>query len=336
VTVTTAATTADESTTGFTPAQLLRQSRDGVISRFGTRFCTYQLSNGWSAIAYVSGDSQADSDLWSMVKSAEQYWRDTLTRIQNDLEAPAGLLLHKSSAGSRVAQLKIDLPNGETAEAICKQGRVGTFVQRLGSWLKGPKEWREFWLGHRLRQLGLPTPLPLACLLRRAGMYHMEGRIVTAFVANALPIDRAIRKLDAARKQHRRSEPLDVLTRRMAGVLRTLGDNKLYHRDLKVSNVLVSNCEDDPQPWLIDLDGVGTESESRGPRFRNMLARLTTSLSASTDLGATQHVRALMHLADHGGATKGVWKVEWKETQSAIRRLQSKQRRGGGDLVTLF
>lgn len=325
------ATIAEESTTNLTPTQLLRRCGKGAINRFGACFRCYQLSDRWSAIAYLSGDSQHDSDLWSDLKSAESYWQETLARIQDDLAKPAAQLLHKSSAGSRVIQLRINRPAGEPAEIICKQGRVDTMAQRLGSWFKGPKEWREFWLGHRLRQIGLPTPLPLACMWRPAGFCHLEGRIVTAFVANALPIDRAVRKLDAAREGRRRSPPLDILTHRMAGVLRTLGDNKLYHRDLKVSNVLVSNCEDDPQPWLIDLDGVGTEAMPRGSRFRNMLARLVSSLSESTDLGATQHLRALKQLADR---TKGAWKAEWNEIQSAAARLERKQRRGGSDIET--
>ncbi len=323
------ATIADESTTNLTPTRLLRRCGNRTISQFGACFRSYQLSGRWSAIAYVSGDSQHDSNSWSDLKSAESYWQETLARIQDDLAAPAQLL-HKSSAGSRVAQLRINRPTGEPAEIICKQGRVNTVTQRLGSWLKGPKEWREFWLGHRLRQLGLPTPLPLACLWRRAGFCHLEGRIVTALVANALPLDRAIRKLDAARVARRRSRPLDILTHRMADVLRLLGDNKLYHRDLKVSNVLVSDCEDDPQPWLIDLDGVGTESEPHGPRFRNMLARLVLSLSEATDLGTTQRLRALKQLADR----KDAWKAEWNEVRSATIRLAGKQRRGGSDIET--
>ena len=285
-------------------------------------------------IAYVSGDSQHDSDSWRGIESAGSYWQETLAGIQGDLAAPTAQLLHKSSAGSRVVQLRISLPTGEPAEIICKQGRVDTMTQRLGSWFKGPKEWREFWLGHRLRQIGLPTPLPLACMWRPAGFCHLEGRIVTAFVANALPIDRAIRKLDAARDRHRRSPPLDTLTHRMADVLRTLGDNKLYHRDLKVSNVLVSNCEDDPQPRLIDLDGVGTEAMPRGSRFRDMLARLVSSLSESTDLGATQHLRALKQLTDRGRPTKDAWKPEWNKIQSAAARLDIKRRHHGSDLET--
>ena len=327
VTSTEAAAFADDLTTKVTPTQLLRRHGHGAIKRLGACFRSYQLSDRWSAIAYLSGDPQHDSDVWNDLNSAESYWQETLSGIQDDLAKPAAHLLHKSSAGSRVVQLRISLPTGESAEIICKQGRVDTVTQRLGSWLEGPKEWREFWLGHRLRQLGLPTPLPLACMWRKAGVGHLEGRIVTAFVANALPIDRAVRKLDAAREGGRRSPPLDTLTHRMADVLRTLGDSRLYHRDLKVSNVLVSQCEDDPQPWLIDLDGVGTEAALRGPRFRNMLARLVSSLSDSTDLGTTQYLRALKHLADRGGPTKGAWKAEWIEIRSAAVRLNTKQRR---------
>jgi len=332
VTSTEAAAIADDSTTKLTPTQLLRRHGHGDIRRLGASFRSYPLSDRWSAIAYLSGDPQHDSDAWNDLKCAESYWQETLSRIQDDLAPPAAHVLHKSSAGSRVVQLQISLPTGESAEIICKQGRVDTVTQRLGSWLKGPKEWREFWLGHRLRQLGLPTPLPLACMWRKAGVGHLEGRIVTAFVAHALPIDRAVRKLDAAREGGRRSPPLDTLTHRMADVLRRLGDSRLYHRDLKVSNVLVSRCEDDPQPWLIDLDGVGTEAALRGPRFRNMLARLVSSLSDSTDLGTTQYLRALKQLAYRGGPTKGAWKSEWNCIQSDAARLESKQRRtGNGD-----
>jgi len=328
------ATIAEHSTANLRPTQLLRRYGNETISRFGACFRGYRLSDRWSAITYVSGDSQHDSDSWSDLKSAESYWRETLARIQDDLAKPAAQLLHKSSAGSRVAQLRISRPTGQSAEIICKQGRVDTVTQRLGSWLKGPKEWREFWLGHRLRQLGLPTPLPLACMWRRAGFCHLEGRIVTAFVVNALPIDRAVRKLDAAREGRRRSPPLDTLTHRLADVLRTLGDNKLYHRDLKVSNVLVSDCEADPQPWLIDLDGVSAEATPRGPRFRDMLARLVSSFSESTELGATQHLRALNRLADRRGTAKGEWKAEWNEIHSATTRLEGKRRRRGDDVET--
>lgn len=308
-------------------AQVLRRRTRQPFCAFGVNFVVCDLSDGWSAVACASGRSSgAPTETGSddLDQSAAADWRETLQSIHESFVSNSEQRLHKYSHSGQVAELQIGWPAGNELTVICKQGSVDRLSQRIGTWIKGPKEWREFWLGHRLRQLGLPTPLPLACMWRPAGLCHLEGRIVTEFLNGAHPLDRAVRMIDARRHRNQRSAALDTLTSRLAEILGTLGNNGLYHRDLKVSNVLVSNSKSDPQPWLIDLDGVAMERQPQGPRFRRTLVRLTASLTQSTQMSTAQYVRALRRILAASDRSNTAWKSVWSEIALAVDRMSDK------------
>ena len=320
------ATAPGGSAADLSPAKLLRRRGTEPLRAFGETFVVCGLPDGWSAAACTSAHPDGQTLDIGATETSRDDWKEALRSIHDSISATGSERLHKYSPSGQVAELDIDWPGRGKIAVICKQGHVDSITQRFGTYFKGPKEWREFWVGHRLLELGLPAPRPLACFWRRAGMLHLQGQIVTEFVADALPLDRAIRKLDAATERYRRSASLDTLTCRMAEVLRTVGDNRLYHRDLKVGNVLVACCETDPQPWLIDLDGVGTESGPHGPRFCGTLARLGASLSESTELPTTRYVRALKQIMAGRERPAANWRSAWRDAQHAAVRM-SKQRR---------
>ncbi len=310
----------------FTPTKVLRRRAHQPFSAFGAHFLVYDLPDGWSAVAYTSGHPNVPSLRMRNVDLTRDYWKEALGFIHDCLSDTAVKRLHKRSQTAEVSELHIDWPSNGKLGIICKQGYVDSVSQKLGTGFKGPKEWREFWRGHQLLQVGFPTPMPLACMWRRAGVWHLQGRLITEFITDALPLDRAVRKIEARRRHVRsRADSLNALTRKLVEVVGRLGRQGLYHRDLKVSNILVSNWESDPQPWLIDLDGIECEAQPRGPRLERSLQRLVSSLRASTDLGSAQYLRALKELLKTWQQPEAQWKSAWIEIRDGVDRLSRKQ-----------
>ena len=178
---------------------------------------------------------------------------------------------------------------------VRKNGTVYTFSQKFGTHFKGPKEWREFWTGHQLRHIGISTPIPIACYWRSVGFMHKAACILTEYMPESLPIDRYIRhKLAQAQQTYESSPTIADLVSKLATVVNKLGMNKIYHRDLKVSNILAIETDDNTAiPNLIDLDGIHDDNKPFGIGYIKSINRLASSLNESTTLNTRVWLSAL-------------------------------------------
>lgn len=130
------------------------------------------------------------------------------------------------------------------------------------------REWR---LLARLREQGLPVPMPVAARARRqAAGYRAD--LVTAAIPGATPLDERLR-----------AESVDLtIWRHLGTVIRRFHAAGACHADLNVRNILL-----DPEdtPWLIDWD----QGRLRRPGSRWQqanLARLRRSLAKEPELDA--------------------------------------------------
>lgn len=327
-----------------------RRTACDSLDAFGARFFVCELTSGWSAVAYLCGHSQIAGGSDESEKLTKPFWIKTLPAIQNDLQRAADDRVYKHSKSKRVSLLDIDRPCPDSSHPgpdrihpadsrplsiVCKQGRAETLRQKFGTYFKGPKEWREFWTGHQLLQSGLRTPMPLACMWRRVGFGHFEAILITEFIRDALPLDRAVNLINGndsnassgGRVHPTRERALDLLTQKMVRLLNSLGRQSFYHRDLKVGNVLVAGCPSDPRPWLIDLDGIHGEASPFGPGFDRSIVRLVSSLIESTDLRTRDYLHALRFHLTELKIPAGQWREEWTKLQAGITPLIRKQNR---------
>ncbi len=303
----------------------------GVLQQSGASFAAVQLNDGWSAIACLG--SLPEIEPAPTAPLSRTFWTQALEALNQQMEQPSAGALLKSSPSRRVVQSHITLPDARVLKVICKDGQPVTWYQRVSGRYAGPKEWREFWTGQRLLQLGLPTPRPLACLWTRAGIVGIRCRLVTRYLGGALPIDRMVRKLLAARPSDRDANRRAVndLAVAVGNLLKTLSTEDLYHRDLKASNLLVGESEGRLHPWLIDLDGLAHERRGGHVGLRRSVARLAIALQDATELPATVGVRVLRQFAGRHG-----WRREWQLLREEIGRLTASQRRRRRDRSALY
>lgn len=248
-------------------------------------------------------------------------WVVALNQLVELWTDPSGGRLIKVSPSSQVLQIAVDAGSAPPTPVVCKLGQARGLIRKLGSYFRGPKEWREFWLGHRLRALQLMTPLPLAVLWRKLGHIYIQGCIVTRELPDAVPLDRAIRSLTAPRlDQHAGQPALSGLLDKLIELLCRMGASGYAHRDLKVSNILVTDLAGRPEPWLIDLDGVHRDREPFGPRFDKSLSRLVASLAETTMLPRTQWLRQFRAYLNRRALPAGNWKATWRRLQRQVDR----------------
>lgn len=122
------------------------------------------------------------------------------------------------------------------------------------------KSWRAGW---KFRELGVPTPNPLACLEERR--YRLLGRSYVLFEQ----IDNATSLLDAWTDfdgEQRRNLLLSLGTE--IGRMHRLG---LVHGDLNWRNILVQRTLSSPKVYFVDLDGSKFHGKiSRESAWRDM------------------------------------------------------------------
>jgi hypothetical protein len=271
--------------------RLLRRPTPGRFDAYGESFEVIDLRDGWFAAVCISAAPALCSNL--------QEWREKLEELQARwADGDMGRIL-KTSARGRVTCTTLAHCN---IEVVCKDVRRTSFLQALGAWWSGPKPWREFWFGHRLRRAHLPTPLPVACLWRRTGALNIDARTITLHLANACGLEHAVR-----RSVRQRPAVSRALATAVGHVAARLGAEALYHRDFKASNLLVIDAESvNPQVWLIDLDGLHVDNVHRGKGYHRALARLAASLSNQRACTRTQCLRTL-RATDAGASWKEAW-----------------------------
>ena len=220
-----------------------------------------------------------------------------------------GVTLLKDSRTSTVAAFTIDTPDGPRP-VVLKRVNVRRWVEPLKNLFRPSAVLRSWVSGHTLRDRWLPTPRPLLVLHRHRHGLPAEGYLLTERVPDARPLDA-------------------VTGPALARVLRTMHDRGVSHRDLKASNVLLTNGS----PTLIDLVGVRV---GRPVAFRQRcreLARLNASFHTSPHVRRSTRLRFLRAYLAAGPRLDPDWKAWWQPIQAATAAKVAKNRKSGRPLA---
>jgi hypothetical protein len=157
---------------------------------------------------------------------------------------------------------------------------------------------RNFERARRLRDAGIATAAPLACLERSS---PPAAWLVTEFLDPVVDLDTlaltVLTRSNGGWSRHRRNG----LIRKAAGLFCDLERAGLYHRDLKASNILVAPGEGDDslKACIVDLDGLAWWWPWRS-RWKPV-TRLAASLLPYKSVTRGDHVRFLRaYLAARG------------------------------------
>jgi hypothetical protein len=189
------------------------------------------------------------------------------------------------------------------------------FVVRFGDF-RSSNAWKQ---GLAFRALSISTPRPLALsTFTRNGAYYEY--LLTEVVSGAVTLNQWL-----GRKALISDRGLDSkrpgIARELGTQLRKLHQHGFDHRDLKGSNILVSEFDAGLKLWLIDLDGVWRWPILPSSRRIQNLARLWVGMLQFQSVSATD---ALRFLKVYLGSD---WRSCWKPLlRKIIRRAAIKLR----------
>lgn len=157
---------------------------------------------------------------------------------------------------------------------------------RRGSWLArwipdaylwwgldNTRAWREWHLLVRLQELGLPAPVPVACLVARRGFFY-RADLITRRIAYARQLSDWLGEAALAESDWRA----------VGAMLRRFHDAGVYHHDLTSDNILRTA---DGRLYLLDFDRARLRPD--GAWKQANLARLRRSLDKRLRLGRIRH-----------------------------------------------
>jgi hypothetical protein len=219
-------------------------------------------------------------------------------------------MLKRSQAGS-VFAVTIDAPGG-ARRVICKCSRPQGAWRRAGAMIRHSRARRNWDRGTELLAAGIATPRPLA-LLERSG-WGGEDWLLTEAIEQVVDLDQvALALLPRLRNRALASAKASIGTE-IARLLVALDRAHLHHRDLKASNILLTDW-DGPGPgvWLADLDGLAASGRNEAGQRRQRLVRLAASLAGYSTVTRTDRARVLRAYHPLLAAPARQWRATWRE-----------------------
>lgn len=218
-------------------------------------------------------------------------WKAPLAEMLTDPTQLAGSETLKYSKSTRVYRVPINVA-GHSRETIAKQWIARGVRGRAAELLGKSRARRSLLRAQWLHMAGVGTARPLALVEDKR---EHASWLITESIEDPLDLDRvalvhlpALNRCAAyACKRAIVQHVVDVFVR-----LRRAG---LHHRDLKASNLLLTNIEnlDDLQVWIVDLDGLSRVRLPRGIRMRRPLIRLAASLLSYAAITRSDYARFL-------------------------------------------
>jgi len=295
----------------------LYSRRDRRIGRDNKYFHNIRLPGGWRGhVVLASKYKMAGSSAAELVFDVES-WRRALAD-------PAGLLnkdegeIFKDSPSSLVIRRSLQV-GGTTLNVFVKQHRRKRAWKALADCFRPARALRAFRLGHELLTRRIATALPLAALERRVGPLLTHSILITETI-DAPRANQFLNKwlgqrsgtageLDNTQKQMLAYEVL----RQLGRLLQRLPGNKLVHRDLKASNILIRwDGRTTPEVALIDLDGLQHARRPTARRSFQGLMRLNVSLLECPVVNRTGRLRMLLGYLRRPGSGPINFKPYWR------------------------
>ena len=233
----------------------------------------------------------------------------------------------KLDHASLMVRAELPLANGPV-EVAYKRWRPRSWRKALWSRFRGSRALRGWYLGQALRARGIATARPLVVREPRRGGFRRESYLATEWIDGAENLHLwgwQLAERPAAQRLRlaaRCAESLGRLVGRMHS-------RHVSHGDLKGSNLLIAERDDELRTWLIDVDGVRIHRRLSPRRREADLARLATSLEAHPWVSSAIRYRFLRAYAAESPPATIRCKSLWRGVARRAARLIAKKRRQG-------
>lgn len=249
-------------------------------------------------------------DLSGLLPSAD-VWHPWFEQLVTDPTALPGYAMLKYSKSGEVFRARITGRHDKPFDAVCRFSRSddwGTsFLQRPS------RAQRNLRRAVRLLHVGIDTAVPLAWIERNSP--PRSSWLVTEFVTDVVDLDQIVLTLLSHLDRRALHKVKAGLSEELVELFARLHDARLYHRDLKASNILFTHWDGREGPVgtiLVDLDGLHQRHWWSRRRRWQPLVRLAASLRDYPTLGRTDFARFLQQYLTRVGISTADWKAHFR------------------------
>jgi len=262
-------------------------------------------------------------------------WRPWLTQLVADHSTLPGYAGLKYSKNGEVFRARLTGQKDEPIDVVCRFSRYdGKGITILG---RRSRATRNFGRGLRLLQVGIDTAIPLARIERASG--RGPSWLVTEYVADVVDLDQIVLTLLPQLDLRASHGVKTALSEALGELFVRLEDARLYHRDLKASNILFTHWDGQngpPRPILVDLDGLHHRRWWNRRRQWQPLIRLAASLQDYHTLSRSDFVRFLQGYLRRVGAPTTLWKAHFRRLAHMASEYAQRSRRRKLDKIDGF
>lgn len=287
------------------------------------------LPGGWSGC--IVGDCGGKNKV-SVVREdrpGKADWEAFLRLLVTESSALEGYAPLKCSDAGEVLRARLSW-HDQSIEVICKQSRVRGALRKLIGSFRMSRERRNFKRGMTLLETGIGTAAPLAVIERRRGL--RRGWLITAYLADAVDLDLVLLSLlpraDASRTRRIRTG----LVAAVAELFDRLARSGWHHRDLKASNILLTNWDGAGGPvrtYLVDLDGLQFRGRVNLERRLRAVIRLAASVHGYPGVTLSDRARFLREYLGRLGSEPMAWRSHFRDlgrrSADYVRRSQRRK-----------
>ncbi len=283
-----------------------------TLSSVSYRAQRLELPQGLRGEALTDGESVGG--LRHRLPSAAA-WRQWLEHVAVDpsvLPGYATLKYSKSGEVFRAMVAETSGPTGGTLQVACRVTHSESYGTTWTAWRRSRAR-RNFHRAMALLRAGIDTAIPLAWMERPST--PRTSWLVTAYVGEVVDLDQIaltlLPQMDRRASQKARNGVVDAVVE----LLVRLDRAGLHHRDLKASNILITNWEGREtrlRPMLVDLDGLHPRRWWSPRERRQPLIRLAASLRDYPGLTRTDFARFLLRYLTQAGRPRAEWKTHFR------------------------
>lgn len=264
---------------------------------------------------------------WSL-----EVWRPWLNQLVADPALLPGYSVLKYSKNGEVFRARFGGGHDQPIDVVCRFSRSDG---RGASLLKRPsRAQRNLRRAVRLLHVGIDTAVPLARIERTAR--PRSSWLVTEFVADVVDLDQIVLSLLPQLDRRALHRVKAALSEALVELFARLYDTRLYHRDLKASNILFTYWDGRGGPvgtMLVDLDGLHHRRWWAAGRRWQPLVRVAASLRDYPALYRTDFARFLRQYLSRVGIPTAEWKAHFRRlAREAAAYAQRSQHRKSNKL----